>query len=415
MKPHETRPKRPPFGGLLLVIAMDHTGNTDIKVIIGLTLVHFIGDFYSSFINPLLPVFVQKYALTLTEVGLLAGLSRFLAFIVQPTVGYLADYYRTRFFILGGPFLAIVFIALVGVAPSYPILLVFISLGSIGSSMFHPSTAGMISTYAGRHFGLSMSVFNTGGTFAFGLGPIFITYLVGIYGLEASPVTMVFGLAIMMVLLKIVPPPHGEGLARLGFFGSLKEVLGSVWKPIVLIWVVMVLRAFVGHSFRTFLPVLYAQEGYALVAVGAIISLFTVAGAVSGLLAGHLSDRVGYKPIFYLAHGLTTPSLFLLLYLKGNWVFCAAFLAGFFAMATLPLGVAMAQELAPKGKSIVSSLMMGLAFGLGGILMPLTGKLAEIFSIRGVLLSLTILPCLTIFLIALLPEINSRSGRSIHK
>jgi FSR family fosmidomycin resistance protein-like MFS transporter len=394
---------------------MDHTGNTDIKVIIGLTLVHFIGDFYSSFINPLLPVFVQKYALTLTEVGLLAGLSRFLAFIVQPTVGYLADYYRTRFFILGGPFLAIVFIALVGVAPSYPILLVFISLGSIGSSMFHPSTAGMISTYAGRHFGLSMSVFNTGGTFAFGLGPIFITYLVGIYGLEASPVTMVFGLAIMMVLLKIVPPPHGEGLARLGFFGSLKEVLGSVWKPIVLIWVVMVLRAFVGHSFRTFLPVLYAQEGYALVAVGAIISLFTVAGAVSGLLAGHLSDRVGYKPIFYLAHGLTTPSLFLLLYLKGNWVFCAAFLAGFFAMATLPLGVAMAQELAPKGKSIVSSLMMGLAFGLGGILMPLTGKLAEIFSIRGVLLSLTILPCLTIFLIALLPEINSRSGRSIHK
>ena len=393
---------------------MQYMGNTDVKVIIGLTLDHFIGDFYSSFINPLLPVFVQKYALTLTEVGLLAALSRFLAFIVQPTVGYLADYYRTRFFILGGPFLAIVFIALVGVAPSYLVLLVFISLGSIGSSMFHPSTAGMISAYAGRHFGLSMSVFNTGGTFAFGLGPIFITYLVGTYGLEASPVTMVFGLAIMMVLLKIVPSPQGEGLARLGFIGSLKEVLGSVWKPIVLIWVVMVLRAFVGHSFRTFIPVLYAQEGYALVAVGAVVSLFTVSGAVSGLLAGHLSDRVGYKPIFYVAHGLTTPSLFLLLYLKGNWVFWGAFCAGFFSMATLPLGVAMAQELAPKGRSMVSSLMMGLAFGLGGILMPLTGKLAEIFSIRGILLFLAILPCLTIFLIALLPEINSRFRQSIH-
>ena len=394
---------------------MNHTGNTDVKVIIGLTLVHFIGDFYSSFINPLLPVFVQEFALTLTEVGLLAGLSRFLAFIVQPTVGYLADYYRTRFFILGGPLLAIVFIALVGVAPSYPVLLVFISLGSIGSSMFHPSTAGMISAYAGRHFGLSMSVFNTGGTFAFGLGPLFITYLVGTYGLEVSPVTMIFGLAVMIVLLKIVPSPQGEGLARLGFIGSLKEVLGSAWKPIVLIWFVMVLRAFVGNSFRTFIPVLYAQEGYSLIAVGAVVSLFTVAGAVSGLWAGHLSDRVGYKPIFYVAHGLTTPSLFLLLYLKGNWVFCGAFLAGFFAMATLPLGVAMAQELAPKGRSIVSSLMMGLAFGLGGIMMPLTGKLAEIFSIRVILFSLAILPCLTVFLIALLPEINSRSGRSIRE
>jgi len=398
-----------------LVLKMQDTGNTDVKVIIGLTLVHFIGDFYSSFINPLLPVFVEKFALTLTEVGLLAGLSRFLAFVIQPTVGYLADYYRTRLFILGGPFLAIVFIALVGVAPSYPILLVFISLGSIGSSMFHPSTAGMISAYAGRHFGLSMSVFNTGGTFAFGLGPLFITYLVGTYGLEVSPVTMILGLAMMMVLLKIVPSPQGEGLARLGFIGSLKEVLGSVWKPIFLIWVVMFLRAFVDHSFRTFIPVLYAQEGYSLIAVGAVISLFTVAGVVSGLVAGHLSDRVGYRPLFYLTHGLATPTLFLLLYLKGNWVFCGAFLAGFFAMATLPLGVAMAQELAPRGRSMVSSLMMGLGFGLGGIMMPLTGKLADIFSIRGILLFLAIIPCLTISLIALLPEMNSRSRHSIHE
>jgi len=396
-----------------LVVIMQHTGNTDIKVIIGLTLVHFIGDFYSSFINPLFPVFVERFALTLTQIGLLAGLSRFLAFIVQPTVGYLADYYRTRFFILGGPFLTIVFIALVGVAPSYSVLLIFISLGSIGSAMFHPSTAGMVSTYAGRHFGFSMSVFNTGGTLAFGLGPLFITYLVGTYGLQVSPVTMILGLAVMMVLLKIVPTPQGEGLAHLGFIGSFKDVLGSAWKPLALIWVVMVLRAFVGQSFMTFIPVLYAQEGYSLVAVGAVLSLFTVAGAVSGLLAGHLSDRVGYKPIFYIAHGLTTPSLFFLLYLKGNWVFCGAFLAGFFAMATMPLGVAMAQELAPKGRSIVSSLMMGLAFGLGGIMMPLTGKLADIFSIEGILLFLAIIPCLTIFLVALLPEINSRSRQSI--
>ncbi|HUT73168.1 MAG TPA: MFS transporter [Desulfatiglandales bacterium] len=393
----------------------EYTKNADIKVIVGLTLVHFIGDFYSSFINPLLPVFAEKFALTLTEVGILAGLSGFLAFIVQPTVGYLADRHRTRLFVLGGPLLAIVFISLVGAAHNYLVLLIFISIGSAGVAMFHPATAGMISNYSGRHFGLSMSVFNTGGTFAFGVGPLFITYLVGTYGLEVSPISMVLGLAVMVVLLKVVPSPQGEGLAHLGFIGSLKEVLGSVWKAIILIWVVMVLRAFVGHSFRTFIPVLYAQEGYSLVAIGAVVSLFTVAGTVSGLLAGLLSDRVGYKPIFYLAHGLTTPSLFLLLYLKGNWVFCGAFFAGFFSMATLPLGVAMAQELAPKGRAMVSSLMMGFAFGLGGIMMPLTGKLADIFSIQGVLLFLAIIPCLTISLIALLPETRFKYRQSIHE
>jgi FSR family fosmidomycin resistance protein-like MFS transporter len=164
------------------------------------------------------------------------------------------------------------------------------------------------------------------------------------------------------------------------------------------------LRAFVGVSFRSFIPVLYAQEGYSLISIGAIVSIFTVAGAMSGLLAGHLSDRIGYKPIFYYAHGLATPSLFMLLYLPGNWVYVSAFLAGFFSMATMPLGVAMAQELAPRGKSMVSSLMMGLAFGFGGMMAPLTGKLADIFSIREVLYLLAIIPLLTIALIYMLPE-----------
>jgi len=392
---------------------MEDQKTTDIKVIFGLTLVHFIGDFYSSFINPLLPVFVERFSLTLVQVGLIVGISRFLAFIVQPSVGYLADHYRTRFFVLGGPLLAIVFIPLVGIAPCFLVLLLVISLGSIGSSMFHPSVAGMISTYSGRHFGFSMSVFNVGGTFAFGVGPLFITYLVGSYGLGISPFTMIFGLAVMILLFRIVPFPQGEGLKDLGFIHTIKEVLGTVWKSIILLWVVMVLRAFVGVSFSSFIPVLYAQEGYSLMSIGAVLSLFIVAGATSGLLAGHLSDRIGYKPIFYCAHGLATPSLYLLLYLPGNWVYVSAFLAGFFSMATMPLGVAMAQELAPRGRSMVSSLMMGLAFGFGGMMTPLTGKLADIFSIREVLYFLAIIPLLTIFLISMFPEKKLKYKQSV--
>ncbi|MCK5553910.1 MAG: MFS transporter, partial [Deltaproteobacteria bacterium] len=209
------------------------------------------------------------------------------------------------------------------------------------------------------------------------------------------------------------PLPQGEGLKNLGFMGSFRQVLGTVWKSIVLIWIVMVLRTFVAHSFLTFIPVLYAREGYSLVSIGTMVSLFTVTGSISGLLAGHLSDRIGYKPIFYAAFGLTTPSLYLLLYLPGNWIYFSVCLAGFFAMATLPLGVAMAQELAPRGRSMASSLMMGLAFGAGGMMTPVTGMLADIFSIRPVLLFLAIIPFLTIGLIFFLPEVKSKYRESV--
>ena len=383
---------------------MTEQKRTDVKVIAALTLIHFAGDFYVSFVNPLLPVFVDRFGLTLAQVGLIAGMMRMLAFIVQPGVGYFADRYRSRIFILGGPLLSIVFISLVGWAHSFWDLLLFIAVGAIGASMFHPSMAGMISNYAGRHFGLSLSIFNMGGTFAFGIGPLFIALFVSRWGLEAVPWTAIPGIVLILLFFKITPRPLGEGLRGQGFIGAIREAFGEAWKPVLLIWVVMVLRTFIQQSFLTFTPVLYSREGHSLVSIGLVVSLFTMAGSISGLFAGHLSDRIGYKPIFYVAFILATPALFLMLLLKGKWVYLAAVLAGSLIFATLPLGLVMAQKLAPHGKSMVSSLMMGLAQGVGGMMAPLVGSLADRFSIRAVLFGLAVVPLLSIILVWFFPE-----------
>ena len=370
--------------------------HANIKIIFALTLIHFIGDFYNSFVIPLLPLFVAKFSLSLTQAGLITGLSRFWAFIVQPPVGYLADRYRTRIFALGGPLLVTVFISLTGIAPNFWILILFVCLGSIGSSMFHPTTAGMVEPYSGRNFGFAMAIFGTGGTLAFAVGPLFISWFVATYGLQAMPLTMLIGSGVMIYLYHTVPVPEVYNIKQHGLFQSIKEVFGPVWIPVLLIWLVMTLRAYVGQSFLTYLPLLYAQKGFSLLSIGALVSLFIVAGALSGLLAGHLSDKVGFKPVFVSAHLLTTPSMFLMLYLPGNWIYPGVFLTGFFVLATLPLGVALAQKMAPQGKSMASSLMMGLAFGAGGLLTPLTGKLADIFSIRPVLSILAFIPIVSI-------------------
>jgi FSR family fosmidomycin resistance protein-like MFS transporter len=152
------------------------------------------------------------------------------------------------------------------------------------------------------------------------------------------------------------------------------------------------------------MPVLYSNEGYSLVAIGTMVSFFTVAGAVSGLLAGHLADRIGFKPVLMAAHLLTTPSMYLLLMFSGVWVYSGAFFTGFFVLATIPLGVALVQKLAPRGKSMASSLMTGLAYGLGGLLTPLTGILSDLFSIRTVLGVLAFIPLLTVGMIFFLPQ-----------
>jgi FSR family fosmidomycin resistance protein-like MFS transporter len=379
-----------------------HRQEANVKIILVLSLLHFVGDFYNSFIIPLLPLFIDKFSLTLAQAGLIIGLSRFLAFVVQPPVGYIADRHPSRLFALGGPLLVMVFIPLTGITPYFWMLVLFVCLGSVGSSMFHPTAAGMVEPYAGRHFGFAMSIFGMGGTLSFAIGPLFISWLVAAYGLSAMPFSMIPGFAVLVFLYRTVPVPQASTIKSQGFINSIKEIFGPVWLPIVLILMVMTLRAYVSQSFMTFFPVMVARQGYSLVSIGALVSLFIVAGALSGLWAGHLSDRIGFKSVFICAHLLATPCMAAALYLHGFWIFLFVFLSGFFILATLPLGVALAQKLAPAGKSMASSLMMGLAYGMGGLLTPLTGKLADIFSIQPVLAALTIIPLLTVVLIGYL-------------
>ena len=381
--------------------------SANLKILSALTLIHFTGDFYTAFISPLFPVFIENLGLSLTQVGIITGLMRLLAFIIQPTVGYLADRYQTRYFIIIGLLLPIIFIPLSGLAPNFWILLLCVALGSVGSSMFHPSVTGMVPLYAGKNAGFSMSVFNTGGTLAFGLGPLFITWYVAWFGLAAMPATMLLGLLVLAFLVPVVPRPQSEGLKRAGFFGALKESLGDVWRVVALIWLVMFLRAVVGQSFLTFMPVLYVREGFSVVSAGGIYALFIVAGTISGLLSGHISDRIGFKPVFLFSYLFMTPALLLLLQLHGTWVYFGAVVAGGFVLAPLPLGVSMAQTLAPKGRSMVASLMMGFAYGLGGAITPIVGKLADSFTIRPVLTIIAFIPLLALPVIVLLPKTRS--------
>ncbi len=385
----------------------DSSSRTYWKILIALSLVHFSGDFYSSFINPLYPVFMDKMGLGLVQVGFLAGISRFLMFIVQPMSGYWADRHPSRSFILIGLLMPILFIPLAGMTTGFYGLLFCVAIGSMGSSLFHPPVTGMVPLYAGRNLGLAMSIYNTAGTLAFGVGPIFITFYVARFGLRAMPVTMAIGLLIWLYFYWAIPKPQGGGMAQYGFLETLRQTLGSVWQPILLIWIVMVVRALVGQSLMTFMPVLWVQKGHTVVSAGILFSIFTISGTVAGILCGYISDRIGYKRLLWITHSLMAPFLLVFLLAPGKWIYPATILAGGFTMASLPLGVVMAQKIAPKGRSMVASLMMGLAFGTGGIFSPIVGKLGDIFTIQSVLMLIVCIPVLSLIPIYFIPEVGN--------
>ena len=138
--------------------------------------------------------------------------------------------------------------------------------------------------------------------------------------------------------------------------------------------------------------------------MGAVLSLFTVGGALSALVCGHLVDRIGFKPVYYASFALTTPFLLLFIHSTGGWVYPLAFCSGFLMLATLFPGVALAQQIAPNNRSLVSSIVMGFAMGTSGILMPLAGRLADAFGIRPVLSVVAVIPLAALIAVRFLPE-----------
>ena len=103
-------------------------------------------------------------------------------------------------------------------------------------------------------------------------------------------------------------------------------------------------------------------------------------------------------------HAIMTPILLLFLKMEGGWVYVGTMAAGASVLASLPLGVVMAQKLAPRGRSMVASLMMGFAYGLGGAVSPLVGKMADLYSIQAVLAAVSFIPLLTIPFILKFPR-----------
>lgn len=383
---------------------MTATDQINKKAISALFLIHFTGDFFYSFIQPLLPVLVDKFTLNMTQVGLITGVSTIMGLLIQPIFGYMADHFKTRGLLLIGSLVGMLCIPQVGIAPYFWVVLLLIGFGSIGSAIYHPIAAGMVSVYAGRRTGLSMSIFGLGGTLGFTIGPIVSTAYVTLMGLHRLPILTLPGLVVFVMLVFMIPASDGAGHARKDLIGSIRESIGDVWKPVALIWSLAVSRAFVVQAILTFMPVFAASEGHSLVSVGSLVSLFTAGGALSAIVCGHLVDRIGFRPIYFFSFALASPSAFLFINGADRLIYPFAFLSGFFLLATMFPAMALAQQIAPKGRSLISGIIMGLGIGTAGIMMPLVGRIADVFGIQAVLNVIALTPLAAIFLIRYLPE-----------
>ena len=100
---------------------------------------------------------------------------------------------------------------------------------------------------------------------------------------------------------------------------------------------------------------------------------------------------------------LAVPFLFAATFVAGWWFVLLVALGGFFLQSTLPVNVTFGQALAPVSAATVSSLMMGFAWGSGGLTVPFVGRIADLVGLDPTLRGLALVPLSGAALAMLLP------------
>jgi len=163
-------------------------------------------------------------------------------------------------------------------------------------------------------------------------------------------------------------------------------------RPLALLYFIVVLRTLAAISFSTFLPVMLTRRGMSLAASGTAVALYLFSSGVGGFFGGPAADRFGPKRVIALSLVLASPFLFFAPALHG-WQFLVVIaIGGFFLQSTLPVNVTFGQSIAPVSAATVSSLMMGFAWGMGGLSVPIVGLVADRVGIEPTLRGLALVP-----------------------
>lgn len=376
------------------------------------TSTHMVTDIYASFIVGMIPILTAKLGLSLFLVSTLTAVNFVSANLSQPLFGYLSDKYGMKKLLILGPLLASVFISLLGLAPSYWVILVCLFLGNLGVAAIHPPSAAIANYFGGSRKGFANSIISFGGSLGFSLGSIFIIFIIERLGLNFTPLAALPGIITAAIVLKFAPDigavPHQQ-TETVSFFNRLKKV--NRLKIILLAMVILVayFRDTMGMVLFTFMPLYFTDRGVELISFGYIFMAWVIIGGLGGLAAGYYSDRIEKRYlVIQISIFLSLPCIYAIFLVPVNTGIIFFLIYSLFSVSTLPLINRLAQDIFPRNAALATSFTIGVSAGSAAATMLLIGKIADIIGMISTIRYVIILPIISVLLLFFYPVVKAR-------
>lgn len=359
---------------------------------------HFINDIYTGFLNPIMPFIAEQVKISMPVATIILSCSHIFSSLLQPYFGFFADKMRKRAMIFWGLISTAVFISFAPGMKSIPLLILFIILGSLGSSLYHPQSLGLVSKFTTSNSAKNMGIFIAMGTLGFSLGPLLSAFTAQYFGLDKMHILAALGVVWACLMFALVPKFSDEKSNKVDI--NLKQAFTDILtnQKLNILNIIAILKSLMTTSCSILLPFLWKAEGYSKFQIGAALFAFLFLGGIASLLSPKFERKIGTANVFYFSMITTCPLmlLFMLTYKTFSAVSFVIFaVIGFVTMFATPVTMSMAQKVLPQYKSIIGGFINGFSWGVVAIVMSIVGYVAQATSIVPVLMVISIIPAVS--------------------
>lgn len=343
---------------------------------------HAFNDMNQSIVPAVLPFLIAQRHLSYAAAASLVLSLTIASSVVQPLFGYITDKRSIPWLIPAAMLCGMTGTVLLGLAPTYVLLLFATLVAGLGSAAFHPEAARTANFISGSQRSTGMGFFGLGGNIGFAAGPILVTPAVLFLGLHYTGLIVIPG-ALYALFLGFFEMRRFAALNQPPKKYATRSERSDQWGAFGLLTTTLVLRSMMFFGVMTFTPLFCIAVLGATKAQGnAILAMTLVAASIGVITGGRLGDQFNRRVlvrISLLAAALFAPVIAFAGAAHVSLVAIALLfiVMGFLMQWSQSITIVLGQEYLPTRIGTASGVTLGLAISMGGFAMPFLGRLGD--------------------------------------
>ncbi|KPL59959.1 MFS transporter [Rossellomorea vietnamensis] len=362
---------------------------------------HFINDTLQAVVPAMFPIIEKSLELSYMQIGWIAFSLNMTSSLLQPVFGIYADIRSKPYLLPLGMLSSLA--GLIGFALSGHFIWIIVSVLFIGfgSAIFHPEGSRVAYMAAGNRRGLAQSIYQVGGNTGQALAPLITAFVFVPFGQIGALWFTIVAIIGVVVLFRVSNwysdqiRFNEKSMSKKSEGGRKTRINPKIkWAMVFVVFLVFARSWYSAGLSNYYQFYLIEDYGLTIKKAQAYIFVFMFAGVMGTFLGGPLADRFGKRNIIFFSMLGAAPLTLALPYLPLSIVIPFIFCIGFILSSSFSVIVVYAQELLPSKIGMVSGLTVGLAFGMGAVGAVIFGGLADLYTIRFVMILCSFLPLL---------------------